>query len=138
MNQSATVSPDVQPFLFQDVFREGRSCDVRCTGPIFRWRRAAPGGDRQEAEALRAAGGGLSRHAATRQGGPLSAGDFRQRILGLAAGYEDGNDAGRLSREPLLGFLCGKNDEECLASSSTLCRTEIPSNATTCFAWGRR
>jgi hypothetical protein len=124
MSQSATVSPDVQPLLFQGVF--DKDVQVTFDAPD----QSSDGG----ALLLAAIDRKLrlcERLAAVfhdpRQPGKVDHSLLeivRQRVLGLAAGYEDGNDAGRLSREPLLGFLCGKDGDEALASSSTLCRAE--------------
>lgn len=62
---------------------------------------------------------------------------LRQRIQGLALGYEDLNDHDDLSRDPLLALACGKADVEgqqrvreadrgkALASSKTLNRLEL-------------
>lgn len=62
---------------------------------------------------------------------------LRQRIQGLALGYEDLNDHDELSRDPLLALACGKADVEgrqrvreadrgkALASSKTLNRLEL-------------
>ena len=62
---------------------------------------------------------------------------LRQRIQGLALGYEDLNDHDDLSRDPLLALACGKEDVEgrqrvreadrgkALASSKTLNRLEL-------------
>ena len=67
---------------------------------------------------------------------------IRQRIYGIALGYEDLNDHDDLMRDPLLGMVLGKHDAEgngrrrscdrgkALASSSTLNRLELtPANA---------
>jgi len=66
----------------------------------------------------------------------------RQRVYGLALGYEDLNDHDGLMRDPLLALALGKDDPEghnrhrvsdrgkALASSSTLNRLELtPANA---------
>jgi len=45
-----------------------------------------------------------------------------QRIMGLAAGYEDLNDHKTLSTDPLVQSVCGRDEN--LASPSTLCRLE--------------
>ena len=62
---------------------------------------------------------------------------IRQRIYGIALGYEDLNDHDDLMRDPLLGMVLGKRDPEgndrrrscdrgkALASSSTLNRLEL-------------
>jgi Transposase DDE domain group 1 len=51
----------------------------------------------------------------------------KQRIYGLALGYEDLNDHERLRRDPLLAVLSGKTepDQEPLAGKSTLNRLEL-------------
>lgn len=50
----------------------------------------------------------------------------RQRVLGLALGYEDLNDHDRLREDPLMGVMAGKPEpgQEPLASPSTLNRME--------------
>lgn len=124
MDQSAQADRDVQPLLFEGLFDK----DVRVTFD-------APDQSSDGGALLLAAVDrklGLTARLAAAFHDPRQPGKvdhtlpevFRQRILGLASGYEDGNDAGRLSREPLLGFLCGKDAEEALASASTLCRIE--------------
>jgi len=62
---------------------------------------------------------------------------LRQRVYGLALGYEDLNDHDRLCRDPLLASVCGKRDVEgehrqrrsdrgkALAGKSTLNRLEL-------------
>jgi hypothetical protein len=56
----------------------------------------------------------------------------RQRVFGLACGYEDLSDHATLRVDPLLAAVVGKDDPaEPLASSSTLNRLELtPANAT--------
>ena len=51
---------------------------------------------------------------------------MRQRIFGLACGYEDCNDAARLSTDPIHRFVLDRDpvDGEYLASQPTLCRFE--------------
>jgi len=51
----------------------------------------------------------------------------RQRVYGLALGYEDLNDHEQLRQDPLLRVLAGKTDpgEEALAGKSTLNRMEL-------------
>lgn len=51
---------------------------------------------------------------------------FRQRIFGIALGYEDCNDAERLRHDPLLKTVCGRlpDDEHGLSSQPTLSRFE--------------
>ena len=50
----------------------------------------------------------------------------RQRLYAIACGYPDGNDAGRLSADPIAKLLCGRDPVkgEELASQSTLSRFE--------------
>jgi Transposase DDE domain group 1 len=62
---------------------------------------------------------------------------LRQRVYGLALGYEDLNDHERLKNDPLLAAMCGKNDPlgrqrlrppdrgKALAGKSTLNRLEL-------------
>jgi hypothetical protein len=51
---------------------------------------------------------------------------LRQRIYGVALGYEDLNDHEELRRDPLLAVLAGKREiEEPLAGKSTLNRLEL-------------
>jgi hypothetical protein len=51
---------------------------------------------------------------------------FRQRVYAIAAGYEDGTDAGRLAADPALKLACGRGPVrgEDLASQSTVSRFE--------------
>lgn len=51
---------------------------------------------------------------------------LRQRVYGIACGYEDANDAGRLKDDPLHKLLVGRDpfDGEALASQPTLSRFE--------------
>lgn len=51
---------------------------------------------------------------------------FAQRVFGIACGYADGNDAGRLSEDPIHKMLLGRDpvDGEALASQPTLSRFE--------------
>lgn len=124
MDQSARTSRDVQPFLFEDLF--DKDVQVSFDAPD----QSSDGGALLVAAVDRKLG--LTERLAAAFDDPRQPGKvehallevFRQRILGLASGYEDGNDAGRLSDEPLLGFLCGKDEEDSLASASTLCRLE--------------
>jgi hypothetical protein len=51
---------------------------------------------------------------------------LKQRIYGIALGYEDLNDHITLRND--LGFQTAVNRDEVLASSSTLCRLENTSN----------
>jgi Transposase DDE domain group 1 len=52
---------------------------------------------------------------------------IKQRVYGLALGYEDLNDHDKLRRDPLLALLSGKTEptQEALASKSTLNRLEL-------------
>jgi hypothetical protein len=124
MSQSARTRSDVQPLLFEGLFDK----DVRVT--FDRPQQSSDGGVLLLAAVDQKMK--LSERLATAFHDPRQSGKvdhalpevFRQRIFGLASGYEDGNDAGRLGEEPLLGFVCGKASEDTLASSSTLCRVE--------------
>ena len=51
---------------------------------------------------------------------------LRQRVYGLACGYEDCNDAARLNADPIHRLLLGRDpfEGETLASQATLCRFE--------------
>src|SRR4051794_5671594 len=51
----------------------------------------------------------------------------KQRVYGLALGYEDLNDHEKLRRDPLLALLSGKTEptQEALAGKSTLNRLEL-------------
>jgi Transposase DDE domain group 1 len=51
----------------------------------------------------------------------------KQRVYGLALGYEDLNDHEKLRRDPLLALLSGKSEptQESLAGKSTLNRLEL-------------
>ena len=51
---------------------------------------------------------------------------FQQRMFGIACGYEDANDAARLSNDPVFKLLTGRDaiDGEALASQPTLSRFE--------------
>src|SRR5947207_2021369 len=46
---------------------------------------------------------------------------LRQRVFGIACGYVDGNDAGRMSSDPMQRLLCDA-EESGLASQPTLSR----------------
>jgi len=48
---------------------------------------------------------------------------LQERILGIACGYPDANDAARLSRDPAMRLACERRDAE-LASQPTLSRLE--------------
>jgi hypothetical protein len=62
----------------------------------------------------------------------------RQRVLGIACGYADANDAARLAHDPLMRVAAGRscNDEDALAGQSTLSRFENSMNSTTLFRIG--
>lgn len=51
---------------------------------------------------------------------------LRQRLYGIACGYADGNDAGRLSDDPVMKLVCGRDaiEGDDLASQPTLSRFE--------------
>ena len=51
---------------------------------------------------------------------------LRQRLYGIACGYADGNDAGRLADDPVMKVVCGRDaiEGEDLASQPTLSRFE--------------
>jgi hypothetical protein len=56
---------------------------------------------------------------------------LRQRVFGIACGYEDLADHASLRVDPLLAAVVGKDPEETLASPSTLNRLELtPADAT--------
>jgi hypothetical protein len=59
----------------------------------------------------------------------------RQRVLQIACGYEDQNDAGTLRTDPLLKVVCGRLPEtgRDLASQPTLSRLENAVRATSCY-----
>ena len=123
MNKSAKQDAEVQEFLFESVFEQEVS--VSFDGA----EQSSDGG----ALLLGALDQKLKLSAALaaafcdrRQAGKIDHGMLemlRQRIYGIASGYEDGNDAGRLSRDALFPLVCGKEEGE-LASASTLCRWE--------------
>jgi hypothetical protein len=58
-----------------------------------------------------------------------------QRVLQIACGYEDQNDADTLRTDPLLKLLCGQRPEtgRDLASQPTLSRLENAVRVTTCY-----
>ena len=60
---------------------------------------------------------------------------IRQRVFGIACGYEDCNDVARLSRDGLFPTLCGRkpNQDEGLASQPTLSRFENAMNGAECL-----
>jgi hypothetical protein len=58
----------------------------------------------------------------------------RQRVLPMACGYEDQNDAATLRHDPLLKLVCGRLPQEAdLASQPTLSRLENAVAAKTCY-----
>jgi hypothetical protein len=59
----------------------------------------------------------------------------KQRVLQVACGYEDQNDAGSLRADPLLKLACGRmpETEEDLASQPTLSRLENAVDARGCY-----
>ena len=64
---------------------------------------------------------------------------IRFRILMIAAGYEDGNDADALRRDPMFKLALDRlpSDEE-LCSQSTISRLENLPDVRALFAWGGR
>jgi len=58
----------------------------------------------------------------------------RQRVYGIACGYVDGNDAGRMASDPLHGLLCEAADG--LASQPTLSRFENQVSRTSLWRMG--
>jgi hypothetical protein len=65
----------------------------------------------------------------------------RQRILQIACGYEDQNDADFLGVDPLFKLACGRPPEtgEDLASQPTLSRLENAPDSRACSTgWPRR
>jgi hypothetical protein len=57
---------------------------------------------------------------------------FRQSVFGRVAGYDDVNDAGRLSRDPVMRAITGQRDfDRCAASESQMGRFET--NTLTAF-----
>jgi Transposase DDE domain group 1 len=62
----------------------------------------------------------------------------RQRVFGIALGYEDCNDARALRDDPLLKICCGREPEEgALASQPTLSRFENEATAQSCYRLAR-
>lgn len=58
----------------------------------------------------------------------------RQRVLQIACGYEDQNDAATLRSDPLLKLVCGRLPQEAdLASQPTLSRLENAVDAKACY-----
>jgi Transposase DDE domain group 1 len=63
---------------------------------------------------------------------------FRQRVFGIALGYEDCNDARALRDDPLLKICCGSEPGGgALASQPTLCRFENRATARSCYGLAR-
>jgi hypothetical protein len=63
---------------------------------------------------------------------------LRQRVFGIALGYEDCNDAQALRSDPLLKVCCGREPEgEALASQPTLSRFENEATARSCYRLAR-
>jgi hypothetical protein len=62
-----------------------------------------------------------------------------QRILSIALGYADGNDAARMGADPLLKLACGRppSSEGSLASQPTLSRFERAQSGRSLVAMGR-
>src|SRR5262249_12783285 len=61
---------------------------------------------------------------------------LRQRLLQIACGYEDQDDADTLRHDPLLKLVCGRGPHEpsaALASQPTLARLENAVNARACY-----
>ena len=63
---------------------------------------------------------------------------LKQRIYGLACGYEDANDAARLSKDPIYKMLLGRDPVKGLdlASQSTLSRFENAAGPRTLYRMG--
>jgi len=59
----------------------------------------------------------------------------RQRVIGIALGYEDCNDADTLRRDPVLKTVCGRDPfvDNDLGSQPTLSRLENSVGAKTCY-----
>ena len=68
-----------------------------------------------------------------------SLGDLlRQRVFSISAGYEDGNDAGRMRRDPALALACGRSTKGApLASQPSLSRFENSITAEEAVLMGR-
>jgi len=64
---------------------------------------------------------------------------LRQRILQIACGYEDQDDADTLRRDPLLKLVCGRHPEQDadLASQPTLSRLENAVDRRACYRLAR-
>jgi len=63
---------------------------------------------------------------------------LRQRVFGIALGYEDCNDARTLRADPMLKVCCGREPEgEVLASQPTLSRFENEATARSCYLLAR-
>ncbi len=50
---------------------------------------------------------------------------LKQRIFGICQGYEDLNDHERLREDPLLQYICGRDNKTPVAGKSTLNRLEL-------------
>ena len=50
---------------------------------------------------------------------------LKQRIFGICQGYEDLNDHEQLREDPLLQYICGRDDKTPVAGKSTLNRLEL-------------
>ena len=63
----------------------------------------------------------------------------RQRVYAIACGYPDGNDAARLSSNPVHKLLVGRDpvSEEDLASQPTLSRFENAAGRADVSGWGK-
>lgn len=64
-------------------------------------------------------------------------GILRQRTFSIAAGYEDGNDAAGLRRDPALALACGRGTKEALASQASISRFENSISAKEVVLMGR-
>jgi hypothetical protein len=64
---------------------------------------------------------------------------FQQRVFGLAAGYEDANDAAKIKNDPFFLQACGKGEDprDSLGSQSTLSRFENMQDPKSLHAMGR-
>ena len=65
---------------------------------------------------------------------------FQQRMFSIACGYADTNDAARLSSDPILKLLTGRDaiDGDDLASQPTLSRFETVSDEQICWRCPQR
>lgn len=63
---------------------------------------------------------------------------LRQRVFGIALGYEDCNDARALRGDPILKVCCGRSPEaEALASQPTLSRFENEASQQSCYRFAQ-